>query len=91
MRLKKGFVLTEAAGECLAVPTGEAAEALHGVIRLNETGKVIWEALAEGLDERAIAVRLKDVYDVDDSTAVRDVHSMLAKLREAGIIKDCRV
>ena len=67
------YILMECAGEYVVIPTGEAGEALHGIIRLNETGKVVWEALLDGLDEDAAAERLTAEYDVDKATALRDI------------------
>ena len=88
MKLIEGLVVMETAGETVAVPTGAAAERLHGVIRLNETGKVIFETLAEGLDADAAAKRLAEQYDVDEETARRDVAAIVESLRKAGLIEE---
>jgi len=88
MKLIEGLVVMETAGETVAVPTGAAAERLHGVIRLNETGKVIFEALAEGLDADAAAKRLTEQYDVDGETARRDAAAIVDSLRKAGLIEE---
>ena len=85
---REDFVMMESAGEYVVIPTGEAGEALHGIIRLNETGKAIWDALADGLDERAVAARLAAEYAVDETVALGDVREIAAKLRAAGVIVD---
>ena len=85
---REDFVMMESDGEYVVVPTGEAGEALHGVIRLNGTGKAIWDALADGLDERAVAARLAAEYAVDEAVALGDVREIVAKLRAAGVIVD---
>ena len=82
---REDYLLMECAGEYVVVPTGEAGETLHGIIRLNETGKVVWEALLDGLDEDAAAERLTAEYDVDKATALRDVRKIAADLRAAKI------
>ena len=85
---REDFVMMESAGEYVVIPTGEAGEALHGIIRLNGTGKAIWDALADGLDERAVAARLAAEYAVDEAVALGDVREIVAKLRAAGVIVD---
>lgn len=85
---REDYLLMECAGEYVVVPTGEAGETLHGIIRLNETGKVVWEALLDGLDEDAAAERLTAEYDVDKATALRDVRKIVADLRAAKIPMD---
>jgi hypothetical protein len=43
MKLKKGFVLRELAGECVVVSTNSELN-LNGIITLNSTAKTIWLA-----------------------------------------------
>ena len=88
MKLIDDVQIMEIGDEFIAVPTGDAGEALHGVIRLNGTGKAIWDALADGLDERAVAARLAAEYAVDEAVALGDVREIVAKLRAAGILID---
>jgi len=88
MKLIDDIILTDAGGETLAVPVGATAEKLHGVIRLNETGKVIFQALKDGLDEDQIAARLTEQFEVDEATALQDTRDMLAQLRAAGLIEE---
>lgn len=85
---REDFVMMECAGEYVVIPTGDAGEALLGVIRLNGTGKAIWDALADGLDERAVAARLAAEYEVDEAVALGDVREIVAKLRAAKILID---
>ena len=88
MKLIEGLVVMETAGETIAVPTGAAAEKLHGVIRLNETGKLVFEALMKGLDEAEVTKSLTEQYEVDEKTARADVAAIIERLHEAGIIVD---
>ena len=88
MKLPEGFIMTEVSGEHVVIPTGDAADALHGIIRLNDTGKDIWDALVEGKDETAIVAMLVEQYEVDEETARRDVHGIVETLRNVGVLKD---
>ena len=57
MKIKNGFVLEKVGESYLACATGKLATEFHGFVRLNETGALLWEALAEDTDERALAAR----------------------------------
>lgn len=86
MRIKDGFVLREVAGKAVVIATGEASECFHGMIKLNGTGRVIWEGLAEGLSDEAIAAGLARDYDVDPAQAAADVCEFVGQVREAGFL-----
>ena len=73
MRIKKGFVLREVAGQIMVIATGEASKDFHGMIKLNATGKVIWLGLQEGLSQEEIAALEKNgslALNLDGSEAV---------------------
>ncbi|MBQ9059235.1 MAG: PqqD family protein [Atopobiaceae bacterium] len=87
MKLIDGIVLTEVAGDYVAVPTGEASEVLRGVVRLNKTGKDIWDGLAADLSSQQVADALLQKYDgIDDESARSYVEDVLDKLKRAGLI-----
>lgn len=86
MRIKKGFVLREVAGQIMVIATGEASKDFHGMIKLNSTGKDIWEGLQEGLSEEDIAKRLQEKYDVDSEKAVQDTRAFIQEMKELGFI-----
>ena len=50
MKLIKTIVLTEVAGDYIAVPVGEATNRFNGVVRLNKTGRDIVQGLIDGLE-----------------------------------------
>ena len=86
MNVLKDMILTEIEGEWYAVPVGEAAKRFSGMIRMNRTGKRIFELLLEGMDEDAVAQTLTEEFDVDEKTARENVRSILEKLQGAGVI-----
>lgn len=86
MRIKNGFVLREVAGQIMVIATGEASKDFHGMIKLNSTGKVIWLGLQEGLEERAIAERLQEQFDVDSEKALEDTRVFLKQMEEMGFL-----
>ena len=52
MKIKNGFVVREIAGECVVVALGEASKIFNGIIKLNDTGRIIWNMLAEGSEKK---------------------------------------
>ena len=88
MKIKKGFVMRKVAGNAVVIATGEASKNFHGMVRLNATGADIWQGVADGLDENAIADRLVEIYEVEREKAYEDVISTVAKMKEAGFIEE---
>lgn len=87
MKIKSGFVLREAAGSYIIVPTGNARLDFNGMITFNGTGALIWRALEEGLDKAETVNRIVDLYAVDAVTAENDVEGFYNKLREAELLE----
>ena len=86
MKIKKDFVKTDAIGDSfVVVPIGEESAKLHRVITLNETANLIYDGIAAGLDENAIARKLASEYAVPLDKALRDVQATAQKLIDAGV------
>lgn len=88
MRIKKGFVLREVAGQAMVIATGEASKDFHGMIKLNDTGKDIWQGLMDGLSEEQIVKKIQDQYDVEQDKAAVDVSEFIQKMEEMGFLLD---
>ena len=86
MEFKKGFVLREVAGQTMVVATGEASKDFHGMIRLNETGKLVWQGIADGKTAEEIAEDMTGIFSVDRDRALADVTALIAKMKAAGIL-----
>lgn len=86
MKVKDGFVLREVAGQAVVIATGEASKKFHGMVKLNGTGKVIWQGLADGLSEEQVAERLVAEYDVTAEQAAADVHAFTKKMADEGFL-----
>lgn len=80
MKLKKGFVLKEVAGKCVAVPTGTDIN-FNGMITLNGTAKVLWDCLENGAEAEDLTNALLAEYDVDRETAEKHVVAFVEKLK----------
>ena len=86
MRIKKGFVLREVAGQNMVIATGEASKDFHGMIKLNSTGRDIWQGLQEGLSEVEIAKGLEEKYHIDEQKALMDTKEFVNKMLEMGFV-----
>ena len=86
MRIKEGFVIREVAGQIMVIATGEASKDFHGMIKLNATGRDIWEGLQAGLSEDEIAGKLQEKYQIEESEAKADTLAFLNKMEEMGFL-----
>ena len=81
------WVLSEIGDEYVAVPIGENADNFKGIIKLNETGRDIWNGLLEGRSLEDIAVKLVDDYDgVGIEAAYEYAEQMISRLKEEGLL-----
>ncbi len=79
--------MRDVAGQAVAIATGEASKSFHGMVKLNDTGAVIWNGIEKGLDEAEIAEQLTASYDVEVGQALKDVKSFIARMRDAGLVE----
>jgi hypothetical protein len=86
MNVLKDMILTEIEGEWYAVPVGEAAKRFSGMIRMNKTGKRIFELLMAGKTEAETVAQLTEEYEVEEATARENVRAFVEKLRGAGVL-----
>ena len=86
MRVPSGFIIRKVAGETVAVPTGEAARTLSGLVALSGCGEFLFDLLKDEQTEQSLVDALLDTYDVDPDTARADVREFLTILRTNGIL-----
>ncbi len=88
MKIKKGFVLTEAAGNSLVVAVGEMADKFSGYVKLNSTGAFIWKHIEKkNMSVSELAELLAAEYDISVETATRDIEAFERTLVGAGILE----
>ena len=88
MKIKDGFVLTEAAGNSLVVAVGDMADKFSGYVKLNSTGACIWklrESKDRSVDE--IAASVAKEYEIPEDVAKRDILAFEKTLGDAGILE----
>ncbi len=86
MKRKPGFIVRKVSGQNVAVAIGEASKSFHGMIKLNDTGLIIWNALAKDVTEDDIVADILEQYDVAPEQAAKDVHKFVEVLKNEGIV-----
>lgn len=86
MKIKEGFILKEIANQYVVVPIGNQAINFNGMLRLNKTAKLLFEALSEEKDVNDLVILLQEHYDIDEKTALRDVKDFLTVLTSKDIL-----
>ena len=87
MKLKDEFVLRQVADTWVVMPLGQSSVDFNGMLTLNSSGALLWQALEQGGDRDALADALTGQYDVSREEALEDVDAFLAKLRETGCLE----
>ena len=85
MKLKYEFIINEVAGETVAVSVGK--NRFNGYIKLNETGKFIFEALARDTTPEQISADMLASYPDATAEEVNEtVNEFIAKLQAADML-----
>lgn len=86
MKAKYTFEIMEIDDQMMAVPVGEEADELHGILKLNESAAAILELLKEETSEEEIVQKLLEKYESSEEELKSYVHDYLTELEEAGIL-----
>ena len=87
MKIKDGYMVREVAGSQIVVPVGERTVDFNGIITLNETAAFLWEKLAAGAERADLLAAMLAEYDVDETTAARDIDLILQKLKDDDVLE----
>jgi hypothetical protein len=87
IKIKSGFVVREIAGQSVVVALGAASKSFNGIIKLNETGRVMWDMLAQGTEKDDVVNKILSEYDVDRATVEKDFDSFVTTLKENNILE----
>ena len=87
MKIKNGFVVKNVGDHNYVVATGELTQTFHSMIRLNGTGRFLWDLLAEDVSVDDLAQAMTEKYDVSAEDARRDVEAFVSALEQNGILE----
>ncbi len=86
MKIKNGFLLRQVGEQNIVVAIGDESRDFNGIIRLNDTGKFLWEKLQADTTESALVSAMLLEYDIDEATAKNDVADFITALKEAKLL-----
>ena len=86
MKIKEGFILKTVANQHIVFPTGNDAINFNGLMRLNETGKELFSFLQTEKTYEELLNFLLDSYDIDETTAKKDLDQFIFDLKQHNII-----
>ena len=89
MKVKDGFYLTAIGTDFVIIAsTPETKKEFDGMLRLNETGAVLWKKLADGATEAELADALSAEYGVSREVSEKDTAAVLGVIRSVGFIEE---
>ena len=87
MKLQQGFMLRKLGSEYAAVAMGNARKSFNGLIRMNETGKFLWDCLKNDCTEEELLQKVLAEFDgISAEEAQKDITEFTQGLRKAGIL-----
>lgn len=88
MKLHGEFVVRQIMDNIVAVPVGQTALRLNGMILLNDVSKVIWDCLEQGSQLADIVKAVTDAFEVSAHEAQADITEFCDKLRKLQLLED---
>ena len=88
MRLKYELETVDLSDEIIAVPVGQGADQLRGVLRLNQAGKEIFSLLKEETSEEEIIHKLSLKYENNSDQLTSYVRQTITQLKELNLIAE---
>lgn len=88
MKIKEGFILKDVAGSKIVIATGEERFNFNGVMTFNEVGAFIFNLLDGTNTPADIVEKISSEYNVDKSTAEKDVSNFIEKLRAHNLLDE---
>lgn len=88
MKLRGEFIVRQVVDQTIAIPVGQTALALNGMIVLNDVSKVIWNCLEQGTELETIVTALVDAFEVSAGQAREDTLEFLDELRNAQLLDE---
>ena len=86
MRINENFVLRQLADTWVVLPLADKTIDFNGMITLNESGVLLWNALEKGADTDALVKVLRSEYIVSEQQAREDVDAFVHRLHGVGCL-----
>lgn len=87
VKVKPGFLLREIGEMYIVVPVGAEAQKFNGIIKLNRSGKFLWEAVSKGIEFDELVNAVVNEYEIDEETARHDAKAFVDKAAASNLIE----
>ncbi len=87
MKIKKGFMLREIAGQPVVVPLGSKVIEFNGLMTLSESGAALWRIMEKETTMDELEEFLLSEYDIDKDTVQKDVEYFVESMKNNGILE----
>lgn len=84
--ISENYAARTVLGECIIVPITGSCDNNTGFITVNESGKIIIDALLSGKTREEAAAALCEEYETDSETAAADVEEFITSFKQAGVL-----
>ena len=87
MKVREGFIKKKMGTQAVVIAIGSASKIFNGMVKLNETGELMWDKLVEGTTRGELIAAILEVYEVEEELAQKDVDRFIEILKKPGIIE----
>ena len=88
MKLNGEFVVRQVMDNTVAIPVGQTALRLNGMILLNDVSKLIWQCLEQGTDIERTVAAVTEAFEVSPQEARADILEFWDKLRALQLLDE---
>ena len=88
MKLRGEFVVRQVMDNTVAIPVGQTALRLNGMILLNDVSKLIWSCLEQEASIESTVTAVTDAFDVSSDEARTDILEFCEKLRKLQLLEE---
>lgn len=86
MKVSADFILREVADTWVVMPLRTNVLDFSGMVRLNNSGAMLWKILEEGASRDELIQAMIERYDVSEEQAERDLDEFLGVLNKVGCL-----
>ena len=88
MKLRGEFIVRQVMDNIVAIPVGQTALQLNGMILLNDVSKTIWDCLEQGASFESTVKAVTDAFNVSADEAQADISEFCDKLRDLQLLEE---
>ena len=86
MMIKPGFEIKKISDRFIVIPSVESSINFTGIVTLNSSGKLLFEALKNDKTTNDLVILLTEKYEVTNEQALKDVNAFLEILKKHNLL-----